>query len=163
MYMYTPVPLAGELYDQAKAEGFSVPRDAGGVDRRRLAGVLAAPQRARCPGCRTRSAHHVRDFERVLNAYYPTITNPSLTGVTRAGAARRQRVALPHRALSLPVRAARAAAAAGLSAARDVRLLMMRPRTSALLKCPRVETATARSGGPPWLRDRLAATEPLAS
>jgi len=25
MYVYTPVPLAGELYDQAKAEGFSFP------------------------------------------------------------------------------------------------------------------------------------------
>src|SRR5260370_2854583 len=26
MYVYTPVPLAGELYDQAKAEGFSFPK-----------------------------------------------------------------------------------------------------------------------------------------
>ena len=25
MYMYTPVPLAGELYEQAKAEGFQFP------------------------------------------------------------------------------------------------------------------------------------------
>ena len=27
--------------------------------------------------------HHMRDFERVLSAYYPTITNPRLTGVRR--------------------------------------------------------------------------------
>ncbi len=82
MYVYTPVPLAGELYDQAKAEGFSFPEtleewiaeDWQDFSQRRSASIpwLADPIH-----------HHMRDFERVLSAYYPTITNPSLTGVRR--------------------------------------------------------------------------------
>jgi anaerobic magnesium-protoporphyrin IX monomethyl ester cyclase len=82
MYVYTPVPLAGELYDQARAERFSFPEtleewiadDWQDFSQRRSASIpwLADPIH-----------HHMRDFERVLSAYYPTITNPSLTGVRR--------------------------------------------------------------------------------
>jgi radical SAM superfamily enzyme YgiQ (UPF0313 family) len=83
MYVYTPVPLAGELYEEAKAEGFAFPRtleewisdDWQDFAQRRSASMpwLADPIR-----------RHMRDFERVLSAYYPTITNPSLRGVRRA-------------------------------------------------------------------------------
>ena len=55
MYVYTPVPLAGELYDQAKAEGFLVSRNARGMDRRRLAGFFTAPQRVDSRGWPIRS------------------------------------------------------------------------------------------------------------
>ena len=82
MYVYTPVPLAGELYEQAKAEGFAFPEtleewissDWQDFAQRRSAQIpwLADPIR-----------RHLRDFERVLSAYYPTITNPSLRGVRR--------------------------------------------------------------------------------
>jgi radical SAM superfamily enzyme YgiQ (UPF0313 family) len=82
LYMYTPVPLAGELYDRAKASGFVFPTTLDGwLDRawqdfsqRRSANVpwLDDPLR--------RSVH---DFERVLNAYYPTSTNPRLRGPRR--------------------------------------------------------------------------------
>jgi radical SAM superfamily enzyme YgiQ (UPF0313 family) len=82
MYVYTPVPLAGELYDEAKAEGFAFPRtleewispDWQDFSQRRSAQIpwLADPLRRR-----------LRDFERVLSAYYPTITNPNLTGARR--------------------------------------------------------------------------------
>ena len=82
MYVYTPVPLAGELYEEAKAEGFAFPRtleewispDWQDFSQRRSAQIpwLADPIRRR-----------LRDFERVLGAYYPTITNPNLRGARR--------------------------------------------------------------------------------
>lgn len=83
LYMYTPVPLAGELYEQAKAEGFQFPetleqwispewRD---FSQRRSAAL---------PWVQDPLRRRLHDFERVLNAYYPTATNPSLTGPRRA-------------------------------------------------------------------------------
>jgi radical SAM superfamily enzyme YgiQ (UPF0313 family) len=82
MYVYTPVPLAGELYDEAKAEGFAFPQtleewiseDWQDFAQRRSAQIpwLADPIH-----------RHLRDFERVLSAYYPTITNPNLRGARR--------------------------------------------------------------------------------
>jgi len=82
MYVYTPVPLAGELYEQAKAEGFAFPEsleqwispDWQDFSQRRSAQIpwLADPIRRK-----------LRDFERVLSAYYPTITNPDLRGARR--------------------------------------------------------------------------------
>jgi phage gp46-like protein len=82
MYVYTPVPLAGELFDEAQAEGFLFPTsleewisdDWQDFAQRRSAQIpwLADPIR-----------RHLRDFERVLSAYYPTITNPSLRGAKR--------------------------------------------------------------------------------
>jgi radical SAM superfamily enzyme YgiQ (UPF0313 family) len=82
MYVYTPVPLAGELYDQAKAQGFLFPSsleewispDWQDFSQRRSAHIpwLGDPLR-----------RQLRDFERVLSAYYPTITNPRLRGLRR--------------------------------------------------------------------------------
>jgi radical SAM superfamily enzyme YgiQ (UPF0313 family) len=82
MYVYTPVPLAGELYEQAQAEGFQFPStleewispEWQDFSQRRSAQIpwLADPIR-----------RHLRDFERVLSAYYPTITNPDLRGFRR--------------------------------------------------------------------------------
>src|SRR5918911_1532708 len=82
MYVYTPVPLAGELYDQARAEGFLFPNsleewispDWQDFSQRRSAHIpwLGDPLR-----------QQLRDFERVLSAYYPTITNPRLRGLRR--------------------------------------------------------------------------------
>jgi radical SAM superfamily enzyme YgiQ (UPF0313 family) len=82
MYVYTPVPLAGELYEEAKSEGFAFPQtldewissDWQDFAQRRSAQIpwLADPLRRR-----------LRDFERVLGAYYPTITNPNLRGPRR--------------------------------------------------------------------------------
>ncbi|GAB4171866.1 MAG: radical SAM protein [Roseiflexaceae bacterium] len=82
LYMYTPVPLAGELYDQARAEGFRFPETLEEwidpnwkeFSQRRSVGMpwLADPLR-----------RHVREFEQVLNAYYPTSTDISLTKLRR--------------------------------------------------------------------------------
>jgi len=80
MYMYTPVPLAGELYEQAKAEGFAFPDTLEGwcdpdweeFSQRRSTTM---------PWIKDDLRRHVRNFERVLNAYYPTSTNPDLRGL----------------------------------------------------------------------------------
>ena len=80
MYMYTPVPLAGELYDQAKAQGFAFPEtleawcDPAWEE-------FSQRRSTTMPWVRDRLRSQVRDFERVLNAYYPTSTNPDLRGV----------------------------------------------------------------------------------
>ena len=82
LYMYTPVPLAGELYEQAKAEGFAFPEtleewiDPSWQE-------FAQRRSARVPWVKDPLRRRVRNFERVLNAYYPTATDPRLTGLRR--------------------------------------------------------------------------------
>ena len=81
LYMYTPVPLDGTLFDEAKAQGFSFPETLDAwvgeewndfVQRRSsMMPWLGDPVRRR-----------LHDFERVLNAYYPTSTLPHLRGAT---------------------------------------------------------------------------------
>jgi hypothetical protein len=79
MYMYTPVPLSGELFEQAKAQGFAFPTTLEGwcdpaweeFSQRRSTTM---------PWIQDGLRRRVHNFERVLNAYYPTATNPSLRG-----------------------------------------------------------------------------------
>jgi radical SAM superfamily enzyme YgiQ (UPF0313 family) len=82
MYVYTPVPLAGELYDEARAEGFAFPQtlEAWISDDWQ---DFAQRRSAQIPWLADPLHRHLRDFERVLSAYYPTITNPKLRGVRR--------------------------------------------------------------------------------
>ncbi|PYO62516.1 MAG: B12-binding domain-containing radical SAM protein [Gemmatimonadetes bacterium] len=82
MYNYTPVPLAGDLYDAAQAEGFHFPKtldewisDPWQRFAQRYSDVVPWLNRA--------LRQRVRDFERVLNAYYPTSTDAHLTGMWR--------------------------------------------------------------------------------
>jgi radical SAM superfamily enzyme YgiQ (UPF0313 family) len=83
MYMYTPVPLAGELYDNARATGFAFPRtleewcapDWESFSLRRSSSM---------PWVSGDLRRYVRNFERVLNAYYPTATFPHLRGLRSA-------------------------------------------------------------------------------
>jgi hypothetical protein len=80
MYMYTPVPLAGELYDNALATGFAFPQTleewcSPSWEAFSLRRSSSMPWVSR--DLRT----HVRNFERVLNAYYPTSTFPHLRGL----------------------------------------------------------------------------------
>ena len=83
LYIYTPVPLAGTLYDQARAEGFRFPET---LDEWISPAWQDFAQRrsAHVPWIRDPLRRKVRNFERVLNAYYPTITDRSLTGLKRA-------------------------------------------------------------------------------
>jgi radical SAM superfamily enzyme YgiQ (UPF0313 family) len=82
LYMYTPVPLAGELYDQAKAEGFQFPEtleewvspDWREFSQRRSTHV---------PWLKDPVRRKIRDFQWVINAYYPTATDLNLTRLRR--------------------------------------------------------------------------------
>ena len=94
IYVYTPVPLSGELYEQAKADGFAFPETIEGwlstewqdfVQRRSV----------NMPWMKDPIRHKVRNFERVLNAYYPTITDVKKSAVARP-AARSECPALPY-------------------------------------------------------------------
>jgi anaerobic magnesium-protoporphyrin IX monomethyl ester cyclase len=79
LYLYTPVPLAGELYDEAKASGFAFPTtleewiDPDWQDfSQRRSGTM--------PWIQDQLRKDVGDFQRVLNAYYPTLTDHRLWG-----------------------------------------------------------------------------------
>jgi radical SAM superfamily enzyme YgiQ (UPF0313 family) len=83
MYNYTPVPLAGDLYDAAQADGFRFPDT---LDEWVSPAWLDFSQRysSQMPWLRERLRQRIRNFERVLNAYYPTATDARLTGAWRA-------------------------------------------------------------------------------
>jgi radical SAM superfamily enzyme YgiQ (UPF0313 family) len=82
LYMYTPVPVDGVLYESARAAGFRFPDtldDWVSGDWRRFA--LRRDPEAPWLGARLKA--RVRDFERVLHAYYPTVTDQRLRGPRR--------------------------------------------------------------------------------
>jgi anaerobic magnesium-protoporphyrin IX monomethyl ester cyclase len=80
MYMYTPVPLAGELYEQARAEGFAFPETLEAWSEPAWE-EFSQRRSTTMPWVQDGLRSHVRNFERVLNAYYPTSTNPDLRGL----------------------------------------------------------------------------------
>ncbi len=83
LYTYTPVPLDGAMYDAARREGFRFPDtleewaspEWQQLSMRRGDGI---------PWMQGDVRRRVRNFERVINAYYPTITDPKLTSWRRA-------------------------------------------------------------------------------
>ncbi len=79
MYLYTPVPLAGDLYDEARAEGFAFPET---LDEWVSPAWLDFTQRrsTTMPWVKQPLRERLQDFERVLNAYYPTSTDVKLHG-----------------------------------------------------------------------------------
>lgn len=82
IYVYTPVPLSGELYDQAKADGFAFPETLDGWLSPEWQDFIQR-RSANMPWMKDPIRRRVRDFERVLNAYYPTSTDIRLTGARR--------------------------------------------------------------------------------
>ncbi|HUM71627.1 MAG TPA: radical SAM protein, partial [Chloroflexota bacterium] len=82
MYLYTPVPLAGDLYDEAQAKGFAFPQT---LDEWVSPAWLNFSQRRSqtMPWIKRPLHKQLHDFERVLNAYYPTSTDTHLTGARR--------------------------------------------------------------------------------
>jgi hypothetical protein len=82
LYMYTPVPLSGELYEQARASGFQFPETLEGWIEPAWQ-EFAQRRSARVPWVSDPVRRRVRDFQRVLNAYYPTATDPKLGGLRR--------------------------------------------------------------------------------
>jgi len=82
LYLYTPVPLAGELYDQAKAEGFAFPET---LEEWNGDAWQEFVQRrsATMPWIHDPLRKRIREFEWVLNARYPTSTDPGITPLRR--------------------------------------------------------------------------------
>ena len=74
LYTYTPVPMDGTLYAEAQRLGFAFPQtlDEWASDEWRQL-IDAARRRHSVDGRRVR--RRVRNFERVLNAFYPTVTD----------------------------------------------------------------------------------------
>jgi radical SAM family protein len=83
LYTYTPVPMDGRLWHEAQRLGFAFPTTLEGwaspdwqqLSMRRGDGI---------PWFDGSIRKRVRNFERVINAYYPTATDPGLTIVHRA-------------------------------------------------------------------------------
>jgi radical SAM superfamily enzyme YgiQ (UPF0313 family) len=82
IYVYTPVPLAGELYEQALADGFAFPETLEGWISDEWQEFIQR-RSANMPWMRDPIRQRVRNFERVLNAYYPTSTDIRLQGAMR--------------------------------------------------------------------------------
>ena len=81
LYLYTPVPLAGALFDQVRASGFAFPET---LDQWISGAWLDfAQRRSDLPWVGPKLQQRIKNFERVLNAYYPTTTLTSLTGPRR--------------------------------------------------------------------------------
>ncbi len=82
IYVYTPVPLAGELYEQAKADGFTFPDTLEAWISPEWQDFIQR-RSAHLPWMKDPIRRRVRNFERVLNAYYPTSTDLRLSGQWR--------------------------------------------------------------------------------
>ena len=82
LYFYSPEPLEGDLFHDATAGGFRFPET---LDDWVAGDWLDFAQRrsGTLPWIGRSLRHRVKDFERVLHAYYPTSTLPHLTGVRR--------------------------------------------------------------------------------
>ena len=78
LYTYTPVPMAGAMYSEAARLGFAFPTtlDAWASDEWRQ---LMMRRGDGIPWIDGSVRRRVRNFERVLNAYYPTVTDGRLT------------------------------------------------------------------------------------
>lgn len=83
LYMYTPVPLEGTLYDSARALGFRFPETLDEWVSGAWQG-FALRREPLTPWLDAGLRRRVRNFESVLNAYYPTVTDVRLTGPRRA-------------------------------------------------------------------------------
>jgi radical SAM superfamily enzyme YgiQ (UPF0313 family) len=83
LYQYTPVPVAGELLDSASREGFAFPKT---LDEWTSSEWREVSRRRsdRLPWIAPRQRRRIKNFERVLNAYHPTATDPRLRGWRRA-------------------------------------------------------------------------------
>ncbi len=83
LYTYTPVPMDGSLYAEAAKLGFRFPEtlDEWASDQWR---TLALRRGSGIPWLDSTVRRRVRNFERVLNAYYPTVTDRRLTPARRA-------------------------------------------------------------------------------
>ena len=82
LYTYTPVPLDGGLYDEAKRRGFAFPETL--EEWVSPAWQQLALRRGEgLPWLDREIRRRIRNFERVVNAFYPTTTDLTLTAWRR--------------------------------------------------------------------------------
>ena len=83
LYPYTPVPVEGQLYDEAKAAGFAFPET---LDEWASPKWIQFSERttAALPWLALATQRKIGNFQRVLHAAYPTGTDPQLIGARRA-------------------------------------------------------------------------------
>jgi anaerobic magnesium-protoporphyrin IX monomethyl ester cyclase len=83
LYTYTPVPMDGGMYQEAARLGFAFPKtlDEWASDEWRQ---LMMRRGENIPWIDNNVRTQVRNFERVLNAFYPTVTDRRLTPARRA-------------------------------------------------------------------------------
>ena len=83
LYTYTPVPMDGTMYQEASRLGFAFPTtlEEWASDEWRQ---LMMRRGENIPWIDNTVRRRVRNFERVLNAFYPTVTDRRLTPARRA-------------------------------------------------------------------------------
>ncbi|MEZ4768404.1 MAG: radical SAM protein [Caldilineales bacterium] len=82
MYMYTPVPLAGELYEQAKSTGFAFPETLEGwIDPSWQ--EFSQRRSVSMPWLNDPIRRQITNFQWVLNAYHPTTTDTGMSSLKR--------------------------------------------------------------------------------
>ena len=82
LYVYSPVPSEGTFYNEARDAGFSFPETLEGWVSERWQ-AFALRRDPDTPWSHGEVRQKVRDFESVLNAYYPTVTDTRMTPVRR--------------------------------------------------------------------------------
>ena len=82
LYPYTPVPVDGRLYEEAKSTGFVFPE---ALDEWAESHWIRFSERtsAALPWLSPSVQRKIGDFQRVLHAAYPTSTDPQLKGLRR--------------------------------------------------------------------------------
>jgi len=82
LYVYSPVPMDGTFYEAAQNEGFRFPDTLEGwvSDKWHAFALRRDPS---TPWSHGEVRQKVRDFESVLNAYYPTVTDTRMTPARR--------------------------------------------------------------------------------
>ena len=82
LYVYSPVPMDGTFYEAAQHQGFKFPDTLEGwvSDRWQTFALRRDPS---TPWSHGEVRQKVRDFESVLNAYYPTVTDMRMTPARR--------------------------------------------------------------------------------
>ena len=83
LYTYTPVPLDGGMYDDAKRQGFAFP-DTLEEWASPMWEQLSMRRGDNIPWIDRDVRRRIRNFERVVNAYYPTVTDRTLAPWHRA-------------------------------------------------------------------------------
>jgi radical SAM superfamily enzyme YgiQ (UPF0313 family) len=82
LYVYSPVPMDGNFYEAAQNEGFRFPDTLEGWVSERWQ-AFALRRDPSTPWSHGDVRRKVRDFESVLNAYYPTVTDLRMTPARR--------------------------------------------------------------------------------